>query len=65
MAKGKVKIKVSSGKSGNSERLSTQKVYIKKNVDAQGKPFFQTRAQLNLHIQRGTRPTKTELKRAY
>lgn len=68
MAKAQVKVKVSSGKpSGNGTVLVRQHVVIVKNnaqAKPYGKPIYQTTAQITAHINRGQRPTKTQLRRA-
>lgn len=65
------KVKITPGKSASGTKLVTQTVRIsKKESQAKpyGKPLFQTRAVLHLHIHQDSngnaRPTKTEFKRA-
>lgn len=54
MAKAQVKVKVSSGKKGNSGTVLVRQhvVIVKNNAQAKpyGKPFYQTKAQLNVYI---------------
>lgn len=67
MAKAQVKVKVKPGpsKDGGTVLVRQQVVIIKANAQTKpyGKPLYQTRAQLNLHIERGNRPAKTQLRR--
>lgn len=67
MATTRVKVKISSGKSGSNGTVLVRQhvVIVKNNAQAKpyGRPIYQTKAQLNLHLDRGTRPTKTQLRR--
>lgn len=60
MAKATVKVKVSSGKSsGNGTVLVRQHVVIVKNnaqAKPYGRPFYQTSAQLNVHVMKNGKP---------
>ena len=68
MATAKVKIKVSSGspKGDGTVLVRQQVVLVKAKAQAKpyGKPIYQTAAQITAHINRGQRPTKTQLRRA-
>lgn len=63
--KTKVKVVVKTGRKGDAGTLIARvPVAVVKNAKPQGKPLYQTKAQLNLHIYGGSRPTSTKFRRA-
>lgn len=68
MASTRVKVKVASGRKGESGTVLVrqQVVLVKAKAQAKpyGKPIYQTTAQITAHINRGQRPAKTQLRRA-
>lgn len=59
----KAKVKVQSGKTRGGTLLATTSVRIAKpqgNKEPTGSALFKTKAQLNLHLDRGKRPGKTQ-----
>lgn len=62
----KATVKISSGKSSGAP-IAKGKVRIASTGGkprVTGKPIYTTSAQMNIRISRGSRPTKTEFKRA-
>lgn len=61
----KAKVKVQSGKSRGGTLLASTSVRIAKpqgNQKPAGSPLFKSKAQLNLHLDRGKRPEKTQFR---
>ena len=61
----KAKVTVKSGKSSGTKLVSAEVRVVKTGGKPRitGKPIYQTKAQLNLHIGNGARPTKTQFRR--
>lgn len=59
MAKTKVKVVVKTGRKGDAGTLVARvPVAVVKNAKPQGKPIYQTKAQMNIHIRSGQRTTE-------
>ena len=63
--KTKVKIKVQTGRKGDAGTLVARvPVAVVRNAKPQGKPLFQTRAEIITHLERGSRPSNFKPRRA-